>query len=96
MHSEKVELACVVCKLKRLDADGLVNIQSQWPREWRKLGVPAVLQECNHWDAMLNSDVTRTIGELAREKLTRWTAEEVEQAERALYGNPQPRPSRRK
>jgi pimeloyl-ACP methyl ester carboxylesterase len=91
--AETVEVACVVCKLKRLDGDGLVNIRSQWPEDCRKLGVPAVLMEVNHWDAMLSPASARTIGELAREKLTRWNVDEVEKARKLLYGDPEPRPS---
>jgi pimeloyl-ACP methyl ester carboxylesterase len=88
---EKLEMACVVCKLKRFEGDGLVHIASQWPEDCRKMGVPAVLLEVNHWDAMLGAASAKTIAELAREKLTRWNAEEVEAARKALYGEPEPR-----
>jgi pimeloyl-ACP methyl ester carboxylesterase len=94
--ADSIQIASVVCKLKRLDADGLVNIRSQWPEEFRKLGVPAVLQEVNHWEAMLNPASAKVIAELARDKLTRWSAKEVEQAEEILFGNSEPRLPRKK
>jgi hypothetical protein len=91
---EKLEVAAVACKLKRLDTDGLVNLKSQWPEDWRAAGVPVVLKEVNHWDAMLVPESVKAIGELAREKLARWNADEVETARKLLYGEPDPRPNR--
>jgi pimeloyl-ACP methyl ester carboxylesterase len=90
---EKVEVACVVCKLKRIDADGLVNIASQWPTECQKNGVPAVLVQINHFEAMLKPESVKVIAEVAREKLTRWSAEEVEKAKKVLFRDPDERPS---
>ncbi|HSQ57668.1 MAG TPA: alpha/beta fold hydrolase [Gemmata sp.] len=91
-----LEMACVVCKLKRFDGDGLVSIASQWPEECRKIGIPVVLQEVNHWEAMLSAASAKTIGELAREKLTRWNAEQVDKARKILFGSPAPQPNRRR
>jgi len=82
---EKIEMACVVCKVKRIDGDGLVSLVSQWPEECRKQGIPAVFAPINHWDAMLNPASAKAIGELAREKLTRWTPEEAERARKLLF-----------
>ena len=50
------------------------------------------------FDAMLNPASAKVIGELAREKLTRWSPEEVEKARKVLFGEadePGVRPSRR-
>jgi hypothetical protein len=91
---DRIEMACVVCKLKRVDADGLVTTPSQWPADCRKLGIPAVLCVVNHWDAMSDSASIKTIAELAREKLARWSPEEVEKARKVLFGEPEPRPNR--
>jgi pimeloyl-ACP methyl ester carboxylesterase len=85
---DKLQMACVVCKLRRLDGDGLVNLASQWPEECRACGVPAVLVAVSHWDAMLNPAGTKVIAELARERLARWTPEEVEKTRRVLLGDP--------
>jgi pimeloyl-ACP methyl ester carboxylesterase len=90
---DKIEMACVVCKVKRIEADGLVNIASQWPEDCRKLGVPAVLLQVNHWEAMLSPAGAKAVGELAREKLARWDAEEVEKARKVLYGDPDQKPA---
>ena len=94
---QQVQMACVVCKLRRLDGDGLVNLASQWPDDCRSCGIPAVLVPVSHWEAMLNPTSSKVIGELAREKLTRWTAEEVDKARRLLFGDqvPQSMPPRR-
>jgi pimeloyl-ACP methyl ester carboxylesterase len=85
---EAVQMACIICKLHRLDTDGLVSLASQWPEDCRACGVPAVVVSISHWDAMLNPASAKVIGELAREKLARWTGEEVEKAQRVLFGDP--------
>ncbi|VTT96366.1 : Abhydrolase_6 [Gemmataceae bacterium] len=82
---DKLQIACVVCKVKRIEADGLVRLPSQWPDDCRKAGVPAVLVQTDHWHAMLAPQSVKVLGELAREKLTRWTPEEVEKAQRVLF-----------
>ena len=87
--TDGVEFACVVCKLKRLESDGVVTVQSQWPEDLRHAGVPAVLARVGHVEAMQSAESVRVIAELAREKLTRWSPEEVEKARRILFGEPQ-------
>jgi hypothetical protein len=82
---DKLEMACVVCKLKRTKGDGLVKLHSQWPEEYRNLGIPAVLVIGSHTEAMVGSAGVKAIGELAREKLTRWSPEEVDKARRVLF-----------
>lgn len=89
---QSIPMACVVCKIRRFDGDGLVELGSQWPEDCRKCGVPAVLVPVSHWDAMLNPASAKVIGELAREKLTRWSAEDVEKARRLLFGESMARP----
>lgn len=85
---EKIEMACVVCKLRRLEWDGLVKIGSAWPEECQKCGIPAVLLPVSHWEAMHGEANAKVIAELAREKLTRWSAEEVEKAKKVLFRDP--------
>jgi pimeloyl-ACP methyl ester carboxylesterase len=89
---DKIEMACVICKLKRVDGDGLVNLNSQWPEECRKLGIPAVLVQGNHFEAMIGQAGVKAIGELAREKLTRWSPEEVDKARKVLFRDPDEKP----
>ncbi len=82
---DNLQIACVVCKVKRIEADGMVRLTSQWPEECRKAGVPAVLVLTDHWHAMLAPASIKVIGELAKEKLTRWSPDEVEKAQKVLF-----------
>jgi pimeloyl-ACP methyl ester carboxylesterase len=91
-----VQMACVVCKMRWFDGDGLVPTASQWPEECRKGGVPAVLVSGNHWDVMHNPASTKVIADLAREKLTRWTPDEAETARKLLFGAPAEQPTPRR
>lgn len=84
-----VQFACVVCKLKRSETDGLVYVRSQWPDDLQRAGVPAVLVNVSHFDAMHNAEAVKAVAELAREKLTRWSPEETEKARRILFGEMQ-------
>ncbi len=83
-----VEIACVVCKLKLVETDGLVPTRSQWPEELQRCGVPAVFAPVSHFDAMQHPATVKRIAELAREKLTRWSPDEVEKARKVLFGEP--------
>jgi pimeloyl-ACP methyl ester carboxylesterase len=80
-----VGFACLVCKLKRVETDGVVLAKSQWPDDLQALGVPAALVTVSHFEAMQGAASVKAIAELAREKLARWSPEEVEQARRALF-----------
>ena len=88
--------ACVVAKLDRVDFDGLVGTESQWPEDCRQCGVPAVIAVVNHWEAMSDPASVAKIAELAREPLARWSPEQVTQAKRVLYGEPEPEPGPRR
>ena len=81
-----IEIACVVCRLKHLESDGLVKVRSQWTEDLQQLGVPAVLAIVNHFEAMDDADTAKTILKLAKGKLTRWSPEEVETARKVLFG----------
>jgi hypothetical protein len=85
---DKIQVACVVCKVKRIENDWLVKLPSQWPEDCRRAGVPAVLVQTDHWHAMLAPQSVKVISELAREKLTRWTPDEVEKAAKVLFRDP--------
>jgi len=81
---DRLQIACVVCKVKGIEADGLVCLPSQWPPDCRKVGVPAVLVQTDHWHAMLAPSAIKTLSELAKEKLARWSPEEVDKAQKVL------------
>lgn len=83
-----VPLACVVCKLKLVDTDGLVPTRSQWPDDLQKSGVPVVQSATSHFTAMTNPAAVKAIADLAREKLARWSPDEVEAARKAIFGPP--------
>lgn len=83
-----VQIACVVCKLKHAESDGLVPIRSQWTEQLRKAGVPVVLASASHFEVKHSPDAAKVIAELVREKLTRWTPEETEKARKILFGEP--------
>lgn len=84
----QVEFACVVCKLKGVESDGLVFLRSQWPDDLQRFGVPAVLATVSHVVAMHHAETSKTIAKLAREKLTRWRPAEVEKAQTILFDKP--------
>ena len=88
---ERIEIACVICKLKQIPSDGLVKLVSQWPEEFRNWGVPAVLAPGSHFEAMISPAGVKAIAELAREKLTRWSPDEVEKARKVLFRDPEDR-----
>ncbi len=83
---ESIEICCVVCKLPRLATDTIVPTESQWPDLAQRQGIPAVLMEINHFDAVRSARGAEKVAELAKGKLTRWTPDEVEQARKALFG----------
>lgn len=84
--NEKLEFCCVVCKLWGLPHDTLVNLDSQWSKDLQKQGMPATLLAINHFDAMKGPHAVTTISELARERLVRWTPEQVDQGRGVIFG----------
>ncbi|QEL17063.1 esterase/lipase family protein [Limnoglobus roseus] len=85
--SSKLEICCVVCKLGGLPHDTMVHLDSQWPADLQKQGVPATLVVINHFDAMKGPHAVQTISTLAKEKLVRWTPAQVEQGRRVMFGS---------
>lgn len=83
-----MEMVCVVARLPKLLSDGLVEVDSQWPPECRAAGVPAVVVEINHFEVLMHPSSVREVARLAREKLRRWTPEEVEKAMQLLLVKP--------
>jgi pimeloyl-ACP methyl ester carboxylesterase len=83
---EGFQFCCVVCKLPRLDSDTTVGVESQWPRDLQKIGVPASLVSCNHFDAMKHEKAVQAIVELAKGKVVRWSQADVEKAQRIIFG----------
>jgi pimeloyl-ACP methyl ester carboxylesterase len=94
-----LQFVSVVVKLPGFAGDGLLSPETQWPEDLQKQGTPAARTVTHHNDGMKTAGSVRVIAELAREKLVRWTPEQVEQARRVLVGEAADRPgsqSRRK
>jgi pimeloyl-ACP methyl ester carboxylesterase len=85
---KNLEFACVVCKLKHAKSDGLVGVESQWPEELRKLGVPSVHATVSHFEVMHSATAAKTIAELVRGTVVRWSPEQVEMARKTLHTEP--------
>jgi len=81
----KIEMACVVCKVKRIEGDIMVPLASQWPDELQQQGIPAALLAMNHFEVMGSSAGAKLLADLVREKLARWSPEQVEQARKVLF-----------
>src|SRR5205085_1330422 len=80
-----IDFCCVVCKVPRLSGDTLVGLESQWPPDLQKQGIPAALVAVSHFDAMKAPHAVERIAELAREKLVRWTPEQVEPGRQIVF-----------
>lgn len=91
----KIEFATVVCKVPGFDGDVLVWMDAAWPEDLQRQGIPATLVGINHFDAMKGAVSVKVIGELAREKLIRWSPEQVEQARKVMF-RPEKKPTVRK
>jgi pimeloyl-ACP methyl ester carboxylesterase len=81
-----VQFVCVVCKYPRLANDLMVGLDSQWPADLRKQGIPASLVQVNHIDAPKSATSTAVIADLAREPLVRWSPDQTAAAEKIVFG----------
>lgn len=81
-----LEFCCVVCKAPRFDGDTVVSLRSQWPDELQKLGVPAVLVPCHHFEPMTSERGVKAVLEVTRGKVVRWSPDEVAKARAVLFG----------
>src|SRR5690606_12295429 len=80
----EIEFCCVVGKLQLLTGDWIVPAASQWPPELRRQGIPAVALPLGHFELVRSERGAEMIAKLAREKLRRWTPEEVAQFEEVI------------
>jgi pimeloyl-ACP methyl ester carboxylesterase len=92
LFSPRVELVCVVCKVRGIDGDGLVHLMSQWPDDLQQQGIPAAVAPVSHFDAMKAAASVRLIAELAGARLTRWSPEQVGTARKVLFRDPDEKP----
>lgn len=78
-------MACVVCKVKLIEGDGLVPLASQWPDDLQQQGVPIVLLPISHFEVMNTTAGARALADLTRGRLTRWAPSDVDQARKVLF-----------
>lgn len=82
----ELEIGCVICKMPRLASDTIVPITSQWPDPTQKQGIPAILVEVNHFDAVRSQRGVDAVAQLVYGKMIRWSPAQVDQARRVLFG----------
>ena len=76
-----VQFACVVARWGSTgDTDGLVPVPSQWTPDLRRQGVPAVLLQANHREAVRGARAVEVLGRVVREGQPRWSADQVRKA----------------
>lgn len=80
-----LEFCCVVCQGGNRQSDTIVEFDSQWPEDLQKQGIPAVMVASYHNESVKAEIPVKAIGELAREKLVRWSAEDVATAKKVVF-----------
>ncbi len=85
-NDPKFEICCVIAKIRGISGDSLLSLESQWPPELQKQGIPASLVSVNHFDAMKAPQAVATIVELTRDPIVRWTPEQTAKAKAIVFG----------
>ena len=80
-----LEFCCIVCQGGNRHSDTIVEFDSQWPEDLQKQGIPAVLVASYHNESVKAEVPVKAIGELAREKLVRWSSEDVATAKKVVF-----------
>lgn len=83
----RVQVVSVVTKLRGIDADGLLTLQTQWPLLLQQQGIPAAVLYDSHWTALRTPAGARVVAGLVRDPLVRWSPEQVEVARKVLFGD---------
>ena len=79
-----VEFLCVVGTGLIL-GDGIVSNRSQWPEDLQVQGVPAVILETEHWEALRGERAAQLIARLVRQSQPRWDTAQVAAMKRRLW-----------
>jgi pimeloyl-ACP methyl ester carboxylesterase len=79
-----VEFVCVVGTGLIL-GDGFVSNRSQWPEDLQVQGVPAVILETEHWEALRSERASQLIARLVGQSQLRWDAAQVAAMKRRLW-----------
>lgn len=80
-----IEICCVLCKVSRLPNDIMVGLDSQWPEEVRKQGIPATLVAVNHFEAIKAPQGVTMVADLAKAKLVRWEQADITKAKEIIF-----------
>lgn len=83
---KEIEICCVMCKVSRLPNDIMVGLDSQWPEEIRKQGIPTTLVNVNHFEAIKAPQGVAIVADLAKSKLVRWDTADVAKAKAIVFG----------
>lgn len=81
-----VEFGVVLCKVNRSDGDTVVSLRSQWPEDLQAQGVPVVLANSGHLEAMTSEAVAKEVAKLVGGKILTWDEDKTAQARRYLFG----------
>ncbi len=82
---DHVQFVCVV-GAGLVYGDGIVSTRSQWPDDLQWQGIPAVVLDAEHWDAVTGKRGTRLLVQLVREEQPRWGSLEVSAMRKRLWG----------
>jgi pimeloyl-ACP methyl ester carboxylesterase len=82
---ESVQFACVVGDGGGI-GDGLVSIDSQWPVDLQKQGIPAVFLHTTHFTVMRSPAEAQRLTELVRSNTPRWSQTQVAQVKKEKLG----------
>lgn len=77
----------VTVRLDRFRGDGIVSASSQWPRDLRNQGIPAIPLHTTHFTVMHCESTAACLQRLVRERQTRWDAAQVLKAAQSILGD---------
>jgi hypothetical protein len=81
---DDVEFVCVVGN-GLIYGDGVVSTRSQWPEDLQGLGVPVVVLDTEHWEALRGVRTVEVIAQLVRQSQPRWSATAVAAMRQKLW-----------
>jgi pimeloyl-ACP methyl ester carboxylesterase len=81
-----VEFVCVV-GTGSVVGDGLVSVDSQWPEDLQRQGVPARALATTHWHVLRAKPGVELIAALVREPQPRWDSRQVAGARKLILGH---------
>jgi hypothetical protein len=82
---DHVQFVCVI-GAGLVYGDGIVSTRSQWPEDLQWQGIPAVLLDVEHWDAIGGKRGARLLTQLIKEPQPRWGSVEVTAMRKRLWG----------